>query len=139
MRPNSPRTRTWLNSPSITRLIAPDRSETENSGAFSPGSGSSIRSDMWSAPCVCVPVTLERAAIEAKQELPGMNILILGSGGREHALAWAVLQNPKCDRLIVAPGNGGISEIAECASLDILDGGAVAGFCEAEAVDFIII
>ncbi|WP_297772482.1 phosphoribosylamine--glycine ligase [uncultured Roseovarius sp.] len=68
-----------------------------------------------------------------------MNILILGSGGREHALAWAVLQNPKCDRLIVAPGNGGISEIAECASLDILDGGAVAGFCEAEAVDFIII
>jgi phosphoribosylamine--glycine ligase len=36
-----------------------------------------------------------------------MNILILGSGGREHALAWAVKQNPKCDRLIVAPGNAG--------------------------------
>jgi phosphoribosylamine--glycine ligase len=68
-----------------------------------------------------------------------MNILILGSGGREHALAWAVLQNPKCDRLIVAPGNAGIAEIAECAALDILDGGAIAGFCEAEAIDFVII
>ncbi|GAW34577.1 phosphoribosylamine--glycine ligase [Roseovarius sp. A-2] len=68
-----------------------------------------------------------------------MNILILGGGGREHALAWAVLQNPKCDRLIVAPGNAGIAEIADCATLDILDGGAVAGFCEAEAIDFVII
>ncbi len=48
-----------------------------------------------------------------------MNILILGGGGREHALAWAVKQNPKCDRLIVAPGNAGIAEIAECAELDI--------------------
>ena len=50
-----------------------------------------------------------------------MNILILGSGGREHALAWAALQNPKCDKLIVAPGNAGIAMIAECASLDITD------------------
>jgi len=68
-----------------------------------------------------------------------MNILILGGGGREHALAWAVLQNPKCDRLIVAPGNAGIAQIAECAALDILDGGAVAVFCEEEAVDLVII
>ena len=68
-----------------------------------------------------------------------MHILILGGGGREHALAWAVLQNPKCDRLIVAPGNAGIAEIAECATLDLSDGGAIAGFCEAEAVDFVIV
>ena len=68
-----------------------------------------------------------------------MNILILGGGGREHALAWAALQNPKCDRLIVAPGNAGMAQIAECAALDILDGGAVATFCEVEAVDFVII
>ena len=68
-----------------------------------------------------------------------MNILILGSGGREHALAWAVKQNPKCDRLIVAPGNAGIAAIAECADLDILDGGAVAVFAEENAVDFVII
>lgn len=68
-----------------------------------------------------------------------MNILILGGGGREHALAWAVTQNPKCDRLIVAPGNAGIAEIAECAALDIQDGGAVATFAEENAIDFVII
>ncbi|GGC03990.1 phosphoribosylamine--glycine ligase [Marivita lacus] len=68
-----------------------------------------------------------------------MNILILGSGGREHALAWAALQNPKCDRLIVAPGNAGIAMIAECASLDIEDGGAVVTFAEENSIDFIII
>ncbi len=68
-----------------------------------------------------------------------MNILILGSGGREHSLAWAVLQNPKCDRLIVAPGNAGIAAIADCASLDINDGTAVVEFAECEAIDFVII
>ncbi|UWQ34105.1 phosphoribosylamine--glycine ligase [Leisingera sp. M527] len=68
-----------------------------------------------------------------------MNILILGSGGREHALAWAVMQNPKCDKLIVAPGNAGIAQIADCASFDIEDGGAVAGFAEDNAIDFVII
>ena len=68
-----------------------------------------------------------------------MNILILGSGGREHALAWAVKQNPKCDRLIVAPGNGGIAAIAECATLDILSGAQVVRFCEENAIDFVIV
>lgn len=68
-----------------------------------------------------------------------MNILILGSGGREHALAWAVKQNPKTDRLIVAPGNAGIASLAECADLDILDGAAVVEFCATNAVDFVII
>ena len=68
-----------------------------------------------------------------------MNILILGSGGREHALAWAVLQNPKCDRLVVAPGNAGIAEIAECAALDILDGAAVADWACEESIDFVIV
>lgn len=68
-----------------------------------------------------------------------MNILILGSGGREHALAWAVGQNPKCDRLIVAPGNAGIAQLAECASIDILNGAAVVNFCEENAIDFVIV
>jgi phosphoribosylamine--glycine ligase len=68
-----------------------------------------------------------------------MNILILGGGGREHALAWAVKQNPKCDRLIVAPGNAGIAMLAECADLDILDGAAVVGFAEENAVDFVLV
>jgi phosphoribosylamine--glycine ligase len=68
-----------------------------------------------------------------------MNILVLGSGGREHALAWAILQNPKCDRLICAPGNAGMGLIAECADLDICDGGAVVTFCEENAIDFVVI
>ena len=68
-----------------------------------------------------------------------MNILILGSGGREHALAWAVKQNPKTDRLIVAPGNAGIAQMAECASIDILSGQTVVTFCEENAIDFVVI
>lgn len=68
-----------------------------------------------------------------------MNILILGSGGREHALAWATLQNPKCDKLIVAPGNAGIAQIAECARLDIEDPGAVTEFAGENAIDLVII
>jgi phosphoribosylamine--glycine ligase len=68
-----------------------------------------------------------------------MNILILGAGGREHALAWAVKQNPKTDRLIVAPGNAGIAMLAECADIDILDGATVVTFCEENAVDFVIV
>ncbi len=68
-----------------------------------------------------------------------MNILILGSGGREHALAWAVLQNPKTDRLIVAPGNAGIAQIAEVAVIDILSGEEVVQLCADEAIDFLII
>ncbi len=68
-----------------------------------------------------------------------MNILILGGGGREHSLAWAVMQNPKCDRLIVAPGNAGIAEIADCATLDIEDGGLVTDFAVENSIDFVII
>ncbi len=68
-----------------------------------------------------------------------MNILILGSGGREHSLAWAIKQNPKCDRLIVAPGNAGIAEIARCADVDILDGDAVATFAVENAIDLVIV
>ncbi len=68
-----------------------------------------------------------------------VNILILGDGGREHALAWAIAQNPKCERLIVAPGNAGIADVAECAILDIENGDAVADFAVEHAVDFVII
>jgi phosphoribosylamine--glycine ligase len=68
-----------------------------------------------------------------------MNILILGSGGREHALAWAVKQNPKCDRLIVAPGNAGIAGVAECAALDIMNPDTVVDFAQAQSIGFVII
>jgi len=68
-----------------------------------------------------------------------MRILVLGGGGREHALAWAIKQNPKCDRLIVAPGNAGIAAVAECATLDIEAPDAVVAFARSEAVDFVVI
>ena len=68
-----------------------------------------------------------------------MNILILGGGGREHSLAWAVKQNPKCDKLIVAPGNAGIAALAECAALDTENADAVVRFAEEEAIDFVIV
>tara|TARA_R110002096_G_scaffold33400_5_gene96591 strand:+ start:2715 stop:3977 length:1263 start_codon:yes stop_codon:yes gene_type:complete len=68
-----------------------------------------------------------------------MNILILGGGGREHALAWAIKQNPKCDRLIVAPGNAGIALLAECADIDVMNGASVVRFCEENAVDFVVV
>jgi len=68
-----------------------------------------------------------------------MNILILGSGGREHALAWAVKQNPKCDRLVCAPGNAGMELIADCLPVNTEDGAAVVALCKAEKIDFVIV
>jgi len=68
-----------------------------------------------------------------------VNILILGGGGREHALAWAFAQNPKCDRLWCAPGNAGIAEEAACVALDILDGEKILAFCAENAVDFVMV
>ncbi|MCO4840299.1 MAG: phosphoribosylamine--glycine ligase [Rhodobacteraceae bacterium] len=68
-----------------------------------------------------------------------MNILILGGGGREHSLAWAIKQNPKCDRLIVAPGNAGIAQLAECADFDVMSGTAVLEFVQEQAIDFVVI
>ncbi len=68
-----------------------------------------------------------------------MKILILGGGGREHALAWAISQNPKCTTLLCAPGNAGIADIADCIALDIEDGAAVAAYARENAVDFVVI
>ncbi|MEM0945250.1 MAG: phosphoribosylamine--glycine ligase, partial [Pseudomonadota bacterium] len=68
-----------------------------------------------------------------------MRVLILGGGGREHALAWAVAKSPLCDALYAAPGNGGIAELATCVALDIMDGEAVAAWASANAIDFVIV
>ena len=68
-----------------------------------------------------------------------MNILILGGGGREHSLALAIKQNPKCDRLIVAPGNAGIAQLAECVDFDVMSGTAVLEFVQEQAIDFVAI
>ncbi|MFT4792501.1 MAG: phosphoribosylamine--glycine ligase [Paracoccaceae bacterium] len=68
-----------------------------------------------------------------------MNILILGGGGREHALAWAIAKSPDCDRLICAPGNAGIAAVAECAALVIDDGAAVVEFAKLNAIDLVVV
>ena len=68
-----------------------------------------------------------------------MNVLILGGGGREHALAWAISQSAGCERLIAAPGNAGIADVAECVSLAIEDGAAVADFAAAQNIDLVVV
>jgi phosphoribosylamine--glycine ligase len=68
-----------------------------------------------------------------------MNILLLGSGGREHALAWKIAASPLTDRLICAPGNAGIAREAECVALDIADHAAVGKFCKANGIDLVVV
>ena len=69
-----------------------------------------------------------------------MNILLLGSGGREHAIAWALAKSPKCEKLYVAPGNGGTASIAENISgLNAEDGQAVLAFAQEHAIDLVVI
>jgi phosphoribosylamine--glycine ligase len=68
-----------------------------------------------------------------------MNILLLGSGGREHALAWKMAASPLVDRLLCAPGNAGIAQEAECVALDITDHAAVVAFCRSNRIDFVVV
>jgi phosphoribosylamine--glycine ligase len=68
-----------------------------------------------------------------------MNILLLGSGGREHALAWKMAASPLADRLYCAPGNAGIAREAECVALDITDHKAVIAFCKDRGIDFVVV
>jgi len=68
-----------------------------------------------------------------------MNVLLLGSGGREHALAWKLAQSPRLGRLYAAPGNPGIAEHAERISLDCSDHRAVVDFCRRHGIDLVVI
>ncbi len=68
-----------------------------------------------------------------------MTILLLGSGGREHALAWKTIQSDKCSKLFVAPGNAGTSQIATNVSLNILDFDAIKTFALAKKVDMVVV
>ena len=68
-----------------------------------------------------------------------MNILLLGSGGREHALAWKMAASPLTDRLYCAPGNAGIAREAQCVALDLADHGAVIAFCRSRRIDLVVV
>jgi phosphoribosylamine--glycine ligase len=68
-----------------------------------------------------------------------MNVLLIGSGGREHALAWAISASPLLSRLYCAPGNAGIAGCAECVALDAADHDAVLSFCREHDIEFVVI
>ena len=68
-----------------------------------------------------------------------MKVLIVGSGGREHAIAWSVAKSPKVDKIYCAPGNAGISEYAECVSIGAMEFEKLADFAEEKQIDLTII
>ncbi|WP_420959754.1 phosphoribosylamine--glycine ligase [Brucella sp. IR073] len=68
-----------------------------------------------------------------------MKVLLIGSGGREHALAWKISASPVLDQLYCAPGNPGIAEVATCVALDAADHAAVAAFCKEEGIDLVVV
>jgi phosphoribosylamine--glycine ligase len=68
-----------------------------------------------------------------------MNILLIGSGGREHALAWSLSASPLCDKLFIAPGNPGTARHGTNVVIDVADHGAVIAFCRTMGVDFVVV
>lgn len=68
-----------------------------------------------------------------------MNILMIGAGGREHALCWKMKQSPMCDSLHCIPGNAGIEAVAQCHAVDVLDHTAILSFCHDYTIDFVVI
>lgn len=68
-----------------------------------------------------------------------LNVLLIGSGGREHALAWKIARSPLLAALYAAPGNPGIAQEAEIAPIDVADHGAVARFCAGKDIDLVVV
>ncbi len=68
-----------------------------------------------------------------------MNVLLIGGGGREHALAWKLRQSPLIGRLYCAPGNAGIATVAECVALDMADHAAIVRFCKDNTIGLVVI
>jgi phosphoribosylamine---glycine ligase len=101
-------------------LSAIESSETDKAGALSPGV--SVANS---------PFCGEGAAF--------MNVLLIGSGGREHALAWKLAQSPKLGRLFAAPGNPGIAEHAELVGIDPADHRGTMDFCIKNSIELVVI
>src|SRR5690606_27288931 len=68
-----------------------------------------------------------------------MNVLLIGSGGREHALAWKLAASPLIGHLYAAPGNPGIAREAECVALDVSDHTAIVAFCRRQAIGLVVV
>jgi phosphoribosylamine--glycine ligase len=68
-----------------------------------------------------------------------MRILVVGSGGREHALCWAIAASPLCTKLYCAPGNAGIAEVAECVPIQVDNLASLVAFAKRERIEFVVI
>src|SRR5437667_11498435 len=68
-----------------------------------------------------------------------MRVLVVGSGGREHALAWTIAASPLVDRVYCAPGNAGIAEEAECVAVAANDTAGLIAFCHKTAIDLVVV
>ena len=68
-----------------------------------------------------------------------MKLLLLGSGGREHALAWKIAQSPKIEKLYIAPGNAGTSEVGENVILNLNDFAEIGDFVKSKAIDMLVV
>lgn len=68
-----------------------------------------------------------------------MKVLIIGSGGREHAIAWKTAQSPKVDKIYCAPGNAGIAEVAECVPITAMEFDKLADFAEEKQIDLTVV
>src|SRR4051794_32603448 len=104
----------------MVRLSAPESSLTESGGELSPAATFANR-----------PARVSSGR--------SMNILLLGSGGREDALAWRLRQSPSCERLIAAPGNPGIARWAQSVALDPCDPSAVVELARRSAADLVVV
>src|SRR5580704_9046573 len=67
-----------------------------------------------------------------------MKVLVVGSGGREHALCWAIANSPLLTKLYCVPGNPGIAAIAECVDIDVLDIPSLVGFAQDKAINLVV-
>lgn len=68
-----------------------------------------------------------------------MKVLVVGSGGREHAIVWKLAQSPKVTKLFCAPGNGGIAQLAECVPIGVMEIDRMVAFAQKEAIDLVMV
>src|SRR5258708_24226350 len=104
----------------MVRLSAPESSVTVSAGELSPGA-----------------TFANRPALVSSGR--SINILLLGSGGREDALAWRLRQSPSCDRLVAAPGNPGIARWADTVLIDPCDPSAVVDLANRLEIDLVVV